>query len=178
MLTIFLIFIICILLVALGATGYYLWKFATIIMVFEDDLEDSLSAMNNVDNTMKNLLEMQMFFDSPEVKSAVKDVLDEVTLSRASLNLTIKRFTDRSTQKYITVWDEDPAEEEKRNNEQEDTAQDELEQARMFLEAQRQARAQTVDPLDGMYGIQEQQPSQQRQGTILSAGGPRIVTRR
>jgi len=177
MLIAFLIFIICLLTAACAAVTYYLWKFATIIMVFEDDLEDSLEAMNNVDNTIKSLLEMQLFFDSPEVKEAVKNILDEVTLTRSILNLTIKKFTDRSTQKYITVWDDDDdSDDDKKNNEREDNEREELEQARMFLNAQRQAMTDGADPLQGMYGVSEQQ-QQQRQGTILSTGG-RLAPRR
>lgn len=171
MLIAFLSLTIIILLACLGLAGYYIWKFATIIMVFEDDLEESLESMNSIDKSMKGLLEMQMFFDSPEIKNAVKGVLEEVTLTRAVLNLTIKKFTDRSKQKYITVWDEE--EEEKEDRDEEELSQQELEEARMFLEQQRQ---QNDDTMFGSVNGQ-QQPMGRQRGTLLSVGG-RTVTRR
>jgi len=166
MLVAFLSLLIIILLACLGLACYYIWKFATIIMVFEDDLEESIESMNNVDKSMKGLLEMQMFFDSPEIKSAVKSVLEEVTLTRAILNLTIKKFTDRSKQKYITVWEE----EEEVREEDEPTTQD-LEEARMFLEQQRQQNSMNNDDMmfDNVNG--QQRPMGKQRGTVLSVGG-------
>lgn len=141
-------------------------------MVFEDDLEESMEAMNNIDKSMKGLLEMQMFFDSPEIKNAVRGVLEEVTLTRAILNLTIRKFTDRSKQKYITVWDEEETNEVR---DEEELSQEELEEARMFLQQQRQQNSLNND--DGMFEPGEQQPMGRQRGTLLSVGG-RTVTRR
>lgn len=104
-------------------------------MVFEDDIAESLDAMASIDKSMKSLLEMQLFFDSPEVKASVKEIMEEVVLTRAVLNVTIKKFTDRSKQKYVTVWEEDQEE----KNDEDQISQYDLEEARMFLEQQRQS---------------------------------------
>jgi hypothetical protein len=133
MLVAFLLFLIALLIVGLTVACYFLWKFATIIMVFEDDLAESLETMASIDKAMKSLLDMQLFFDSPEVKASVKAIMEEVVLTRAVLNVTIKKFTDRSKQKYITVW-----EEEQEEKDEEQVSQYDLEEARMFLEQQRQ----------------------------------------
>lgn len=107
MLTWFLIGVIAMLLVALGFAAHYLWKFAKIIMVFEDDISETLDALGAVENAIIGILQMQLFFDSPEVKKAVQNVLEEVKLCRGVINQTIGRFTERSKQKYVLVRDDD-----------------------------------------------------------------------
>ncbi len=105
MLTVFVISTI-ILMVLVGAQAYFLWKFAKIIMIFEDDLTEAIDSMNNVEDAISGVLEMQMFFDSPEVKQAVQNVLDQVRLCRLTIQKVVGRFTERSKRQYITVWEE------------------------------------------------------------------------
>lgn len=112
MFTWFLIGVIALLTVALGFAVYFLWKFAKIIMVFEDDISETLDALGTVENAIVGILQMQLFFDSPEVKKAVQSVLEEVKLCRAVINQTIGKFTARSKQTYVLVRDENSSEEQ------------------------------------------------------------------
>lgn len=107
MLVWFLIGVIVLLLAVLGFAVHFLWKFAKIIMVFEDDISETLDALGAVENAILVILQMQLFFDSPEVKKAVQNVLEEVKLCRSVINQTIGRFTARSKQTYVLIRDED-----------------------------------------------------------------------
>lgn len=85
--------------------AYFLWKFAKIIMIFEDDLSEAIEATNAVEDAIKQVLEMQMFFDSPEVKQATQNILEQVKICRIIIQKVIGRFTQRSKRQYITLWD-------------------------------------------------------------------------
>lgn len=112
MLTAVLIGIIALLTIALGFAVFYLWKFAKIIMVFEDDISDTLDALGSVENAIIGILQMQLFFESPEVKKAVQNVLDEVKICRSVVNQMIQKFTARSKQKYVLVRETDSFEQQ------------------------------------------------------------------
>lgn len=92
--------------VLVGIQAFFLWKFAKIIMIFEDDLAEAIEGMNDVEDAINNVLEMQMFFDSPEVKQAVQGVLEQVRLCRLTIQKVISRFTERSKRQYLTIWEE------------------------------------------------------------------------
>jgi len=83
----------------------FLWKFAKIIMIFEDDIDETLESLNNVENSMSEILNMQMFFDSPEAKNSVQGALEEIKLCKGVVNKIIHKFTARSKRKYVTVWE-------------------------------------------------------------------------
>jgi len=91
------------LMVACGVMGYYLYKFAKIIMVFEDDLGEAIEAADQTDEALNNLLQMPMFFDSPEVKKQVNEALEAVRYLQLRIRQTSLTFTERSKQKYIYV---------------------------------------------------------------------------
>jgi len=112
MLTWILIGVNVLLFVALAFAVHYLWKFAKIIMVFEDDINDTLNALGAVETAIVGVLQMQLFFDSPEVKKAVLNVLEEVKLCRGVINQTIGRFTARSKQKYVLIREDDSFEQQ------------------------------------------------------------------
>jgi hypothetical protein len=94
--------------VALATAVYFLWKFAQIILVFEDDLSTAINNLNDVEDKMMAIIKMQMFFDSPEVKQKMDAVLDQVKICRVEIQAIIQRFTERSKQQYTTVWEEPP----------------------------------------------------------------------
>jgi len=92
-------------LAANAAAVFYLYKFATIIMVFEDDITEVLSSLDEVDAAIKNVNQLKMFFDDLELKGIVAEVMEAVKMSRFSVNKMSKRFTDRSKRKYILLED-------------------------------------------------------------------------
>lgn len=103
MLTYFLIAVAIILSLLLLTSGYFLWKFSKIIMVFEDDISDTVSSLNNVEDVINDVLKMQIFFESTEVRKEVEKILEEVRFCRVSIRGMIERFTARSKQNYYFV---------------------------------------------------------------------------
>jgi len=97
--------IVALLAVTLGFSVYYLIKFSRIIMVFEDDISDTVSALNEVDDTINGVLQMQIFYDSPEVRKEVDKILEEVRICRVKIFGMIERFTARSKQQYYFIND-------------------------------------------------------------------------
>ena len=91
------------LMVSCGFMGYQLYKFAKIIMVFEDDLQDASEAAELASSTLENLLKKPMFFDSPEVKKEVEESMEAVRYMQLQLHSVATRFTERSKQKYMSI---------------------------------------------------------------------------
>jgi len=90
-----------------GVFAYYLYKFISVIMIFEDDIPDALESLQSVESAMEKLNEVKMFYEDDTIKNLVNDVLDHVKIARHYVNWMAKRFTDRSKQRYVTV---DPTE--------------------------------------------------------------------
>ena len=76
------IIIVTVLSLLLGASTYFAFKFAMILLNVEDTLEESLDVLDERYISISRVLEIPVFFDSPEVKSVVK----EIRSVRASLH--------------------------------------------------------------------------------------------
>lgn len=94
----------------LCVAGFYLYRFAKIIMVLEDDFSDAIESLNDVEATLEKILGMRLFFDSKEVQLVVQEALAEVKTSRMSVNRLIQRFLERSKQKYTVLIEEESVE--------------------------------------------------------------------
>ena len=79
--TYILVGIICLLLVALVITAYYAIKFALIILNVTDALEESLDVLDERYASISKIMEIPLFYDSPEIRR----VLDDVSLSRDAI---------------------------------------------------------------------------------------------
>ena len=82
---------------------YFLYKFSKIILTFEDDITEVVISLTNVEDSMKNIDNIKMFYEDNTIQNVVNEILDDVRLLRFYINLMIKRFTDRSKQRYETV---------------------------------------------------------------------------
>lgn len=82
---------------------YFLYKFSKIILTFEDDITEVVTSLTNVEDSMKSIDSIKMFYEDNTIQNVVNEILDDVRLSRFYINLMIKRFTDRSKQRYETV---------------------------------------------------------------------------
>lgn len=89
-----------ILIILLCVAGYYLYKFAKIIFLIEDVLGDTLDSLNNLRNSTEELLKLQIFFDSPEVKRSMEELLNKFKLTQHEISRIINNFTSLSKQKY------------------------------------------------------------------------------
>lgn len=88
--------------------GFYLWRFTTIIMVLEQDLGNATEALQEVSDTMQNIIDMKLYFDTPEVQQLVSHVMESVKMAQFSVNKMISSFTERSKQKYVMIIEEEP----------------------------------------------------------------------
>jgi len=67
--------------IALTFACYYLWKFSNIILRVEDEVETALDVLDERYRSISKVLEIPIFFDSPEIKR----VVDDVKVSRDSI---------------------------------------------------------------------------------------------
>lgn len=70
----FLASIIVIETIALIASGFYLLKFSKIIFKVEDELEASLDILDERYKSISKVLEIPIFYDSPEIRKVVDDI--------------------------------------------------------------------------------------------------------
>jgi hypothetical protein len=96
------------LLISLGASIFYLIRFARIIMIIEDDFSDAIEALEDTEKTLEKILGMRLFFDSKEVQLVVQEAMSEVKNSKMSINRVALKFVDRSKQKYTVIVEEEP----------------------------------------------------------------------
>lgn len=80
---------------------FFLYRMVRIIMILEDDFADAIESLEKLQSSTDNLLKMQMFFDSKEVKVSVNSMLEDLKMARIDLNSLIKKFIDRSRSKYV-----------------------------------------------------------------------------
>jgi len=83
---------------ALILTGciYYLWRFSRIILKVEDGVENALDILDQRYQSISKVLEIPLFFDSPEIKRVVTDVKEsrEAILAVANSIANIEEVQD------------------------------------------------------------------------------------
>jgi hypothetical protein len=79
----------------------YLYRFARIILILENDLSEATEVLQDAEKTLINVLELPMFFDSPEVQRATVDALEGIKTAKLSVAGLVTKFTQRSKQKYV-----------------------------------------------------------------------------
>ena len=66
---------LCIILgILLIFTSYYMIKFGLIVISFQDSLEDSLEIIDEKYNSISEVCERPLFYDSPEVRRVLQDI--------------------------------------------------------------------------------------------------------
>jgi len=98
---------IAVLLAIIGIIGWQTYKFAKMILILEDDLSGIIESLKEVEASMDHVLEIKLFFDTPEVQQVVHGVMNTVRMAKFGLNQATKKFIDRSKQKYVTIIEED-----------------------------------------------------------------------
>lgn len=96
-----------VLLAIIASLCWYLYKFAKIILILEDDLSKAIESLEEVESSMQNIITMKLFFDDPQVQALVSHVMDSVRMAKFSVNKMIKTFTERSKQKFVMIVEED-----------------------------------------------------------------------
>jgi hypothetical protein len=70
----FFLFLIILLSLCLGAACFYLIKFAKIIFIVEDAINESIIILNASQNQITLILETPIFFDSSEIRRALQEI--------------------------------------------------------------------------------------------------------
>lgn len=69
-------YIIASLIIMLVFSIYYTIKFALIIIKMQDAIENSLDEIDRKYNSISQILEIPIFYDSPEIKRVLRDLQD------------------------------------------------------------------------------------------------------
>lgn len=88
---------IVILVLTLIASLYFCIKFALIIIKMQDVIEESLDIIDEKYNNLSKILEIPIFYNSPEIKSAVAELQEtrEVLLYIANRLVDDKKTLDK-----------------------------------------------------------------------------------
>ena len=107
MFTAFLV-LFCILLIAYSVfISFHAFRGAKIIFSLEDKYSEALAVLNRTEKAFDNILEMQLFFDSPGVKKIVEEVKEDVQTSKMAISKIIYTLTEHSKKKYIIEKEEE-----------------------------------------------------------------------
>lgn len=105
--------LILILLGLLGTACFYLYRFATYIIVIEDDLSEAIEVFNRSNDVLDQMLKPNTFFtDSPEARKMLQDGLEDIKMCKLATQSVIEKFTRLSKKQYIRVIDTRKEEEE------------------------------------------------------------------
>jgi hypothetical protein len=92
---------------ALLVVSFYAIRWAKIIFILEDDLSEAIEVHERTVATLEAILKTPMFFDSPEIKAAVNESLENVKVCQTATQKLIQNFTQRSKQRYIRLIEND-----------------------------------------------------------------------
>jgi len=104
--------IITVLSLCLVVSIYFLVKFSLLILRIEDAIEESLDVIDERYRSISKILEIPIFYDSPQIRQVVNDI----KITRDTLLLIANRFAsiDSSAVEKTSVTDEESS------NDQED----------------------------------------------------------
>lgn len=74
-------------------------------MNLENDYSEALDILQSAENSMHESLEMQTFFDAPEVQKSYMESMEGVRVAKMAINGLIAKLTKRSKQKYYVISD-------------------------------------------------------------------------
>ena len=95
------IYIILALLILLIISIYYAIKFALIIIKMQDAIENSLDEIDEKYNSISKILQIPIFYDSPEIKKVLLDLQDaRNSLLYVANKLTNSKSLEDDTQEY------------------------------------------------------------------------------
>lgn len=98
--------ILCLVLAGLlGVVVFYAVRWAKIIFVLEDDLAEAIEIHERTVSVLEAIIKTPLFFDSPEIKIAVNEALENVKVCQTATQKLVKNFTQRSKQRYIRLAD-------------------------------------------------------------------------
>lgn len=97
----FYIYIIIFLIFLLSVSVFYCIKFALIIIKMQETIEESLDVIDQKYSNISKILEIPIFFDSPEIKSVLRELED----TRNSLLYVANELTNNNIEDDVTTYD-------------------------------------------------------------------------
>ncbi len=97
------VFLLALLVVATGFAAFFAIRWAKIIFLLEDDLSEAIEIHERTAATLEGILKTPMFFDSPEIKRAATEALDNVKVCQTATQKLVYNFTQRSKQRYVRI---------------------------------------------------------------------------
>jgi len=89
------LFFICLLTVLLGISLYYNYKFAKTIIKFEDNISDALDILDERYTSISKILEIPLFYDSPQIRQVVLDMkLSRDAILKAANEITLQEESE------------------------------------------------------------------------------------
>jgi hypothetical protein len=76
-------------------------QLAKIIMVVEDELSQTVDALENVEDSLEGFLALKLYFDNQELQAVVTEAKNDVSLAKVSVTRLIERFVEFSKEKYV-----------------------------------------------------------------------------
>ena len=97
-----LIALIIVLSICLIVSLYYVVKFSLIILKIEDAIEESLDIIDERYRSISSVLEIPIFYDSPQIRQVVNDI----KVTRDTLLLIANKFASIDQKTYEDVEEE------------------------------------------------------------------------
>lgn len=104
---VFLSFLCILLVITISFIVYHALRWAKIIFILEDDLSEAIEIHERTVAALEAILKTQMFFDSPEIKAAVNEALENVRVCQTATQKLVHSLTQRSKQKYVRLVETD-----------------------------------------------------------------------
>ena len=89
----------------LGVVIFYAVRWAKIIFMLEDDLAEAIDIHERTVSVLEAIIKTPLFFDSPEIKIAVNEAIENVKICQTATQKLVQNFTQRSKQRYIRLID-------------------------------------------------------------------------
>ena len=89
----------------LGVVIFYAVRWAKIIFMLEDDLAEAIDIHDRTVSALETIIKTPLFFDSPEIKIAVNEAIENVKICQTATQKLVQNFTQRSKQRYIRLID-------------------------------------------------------------------------
>tara|TARA_B100001094_G_scaffold331916_1_gene401908 strand:+ start:6908 stop:7228 length:321 start_codon:yes stop_codon:yes gene_type:complete len=95
------IYIIIFLLLLSTVSIYFCIKFALLILKMQESIENSLDVIDQKYNNISKILEIPIFFDSPEIKRVLRELED----ARSSLVYVANELTNSNIEDDVKTYD-------------------------------------------------------------------------
>lgn len=99
----FMTFVIVLLVAVCGVILFYTLRFADIIFMLEDDLDEAIVVHERTVAVLQDLVRTPYFSDSPELVAAIRESLKNVQMCQTATQKLINNFTQRSKQRYVRL---------------------------------------------------------------------------